>query len=307
MPPKINLKGQIINNIEIIEEAPRRNGRIYWRCKCYCGNIFETEGYSIKTGHTKSCGCKTNKKNELGNRYGSLIVIEEATNDDKGNARWLCQCDCGNQIVVLGRHLRNGNTASCGCVRIKKIIEYNRQHNIKDISNQRFGILTALEPTEMRSGKAVIWKCKCDCGKETYISGSDLRSGNTKSCGCQKYKSQGENKIKNILEQNNILFQQEYSFPNLIFKDTGYQARFDFYVNNSYIIEYDGIQHFIQGNGVYDNEQKFTNTKEHDRIKNEYCFKNNIPIIRIPYTELDNITLEMLQPETSKYLLQPVE
>ena len=69
-----------------------------------------------------------------------------------------------------------------------------------------------------------------------------------------------------------------------------------------YIIEYDGRQHFIQGNGVYDNEEKFMRTQEHDRIKNEYCAKHNIPIIRIPYTELDNITLEMLQPETSKYV-----
>ena len=48
--------------------------------------------------------------------------------------------------------------------------------------------------------------------------------------------------IKELLEQNNISFIQEKRFADLRFENTGHQARFDFYVNNSYIIEYDGIQ-----------------------------------------------------------------
>ena len=96
---------------------------------------------------------------------------------------------------------------------------------------------------------------------------------------------------------------KNFTILDLYFEDAGYQARFDFYVNDKYIIEYDGRQHFIQGNGVYDNKEKFMKTQEHDRIKNEYCFQHDIPIIRIPYTELDNLTIEMLQVETSKFLL----
>jgi len=39
-------------------------------------------------------------------------------------------------------------------------------------------------------------------------------------------------------------------------------------------------------------------------MKDEYCLQNNIPLIRIPYTERDRITIEMLQPETSKFLMR---
>lgn len=54
-------------------------------------------------------------KNELGNTYGYLTVIARAENTKEGRAQWLCRCKCGNEVVVLGKHLRSGNTKSCGC------------------------------------------------------------------------------------------------------------------------------------------------------------------------------------------------
>lgn len=243
------------------------------------------------------------KINMIGFKSGLLTVIAEGEPDN--GARWVCQCECGNTILVRGSALRGSKPPqSCGCERIRKLVENNKTNNVKNILGQTFGSLTAIEMTDMRSStRSIIWKCKCECGKEVFVPSGDLCHGNTKSCGCQQYKSQGEKKIKNILTVNNIPFVQEYKCKDLIFSDTGYQARFDFYVNNHYIIEYDGRQHFIQGNGAYDNKEKFQRTQEHDVIKNQYCKDNNIPLIRIPYTELDNITIEMLKPETSPYLI----
>ena len=55
----------------------------------------------------------------------------------------------------------------------------------KDITGQRFGRLVVLSHLETRSTfGCVTWKCLCDCGNETVAIGSNLRSGNTKSCGC---------------------------------------------------------------------------------------------------------------------------
>ena len=72
-------------------------------------------------------------------------------------------------------------------------------------------------------------------------------------------------------------------------------ARFDFYLPEKNIaIEYDGVQHFKQGNGCYDNQEKIQKTKEHDEIKNKYCKLNNICLIRIPYSHFDNLTIEDL-------------
>ena len=175
---------------------------------------------------------------------------------------------------------------------------------LKDLVGQTIGNFTILESIIGTKGQERHkWRCRCNlCGNENVVIQTDnLR--HQESCGCL-IESKGCRKIKEILEQNNIPFIQEKRFSDLIFEDTKNPARFDFYVNDSYIIEYDGRQHFIQGNGVYDNKEKFTKTREHDKIKNNYCFQHDIPIIRIPYTELDNLTIEMLQVETSKFLLR---
>lgn len=235
---------------------------------------------------------------ERGKKYNFLTVIDRAQNDASGRAQWLCQCDCSKMVIVKGSSLRNGKTKSCGCYQKLRTSEATT----KNLIGQTIGNFIVLESiVGTKNGQRHKWRCKCNlCGNDnTYITTDNLRK--QESCGCL-IESKGSRKIKTILEKNNISFIQEKRFADLRFEDTGHQARFDFYVNDEYIIEYDGRQHFIQGNGVYDNEEKFIKTREHDRIKNEYCDQHNIPIIRIPYTELDNITLEMLQPETSKYL-----
>lgn len=113
----------------------------------------------------------------------------------------------------------------------------------------------------------------------------------TKSCGC--ISSLGEEKISNLLKQNNILFETQYSFKNLIYK---LPLRFDFAIFNndgslSHLVEYDGQQHF--------EITKFSPTKEdlkliqyRDELKNNYCKENNIKLIRIKYNE--EITLERI-------------
>lgn len=63
----------------------------------------------------------------------------------------------------------------------------------KDITEKRFGHLTALYPTEKRDSRGyVIWHCKCDCGAEVEINYNSLCHGNLRSCGCQK-KEQEQN------------------------------------------------------------------------------------------------------------------
>lgn len=53
-----------------------------------------------------------------GERFGRLVVVERAEKKgDYTNARWLCKCDCGNYVDVLGTTLRRGESKSCGCYR----------------------------------------------------------------------------------------------------------------------------------------------------------------------------------------------
>ncbi|WP_407891623.1 alcohol dehydrogenase [Lacticaseibacillus sp. N501-2] len=64
----------------------------------------------------------------VGQKFGRLTVISYAGAATNGNARWNCQCDCGNTAVVDGYRLRKGMTTSCGCYRreyMKKAIMAN--------------------------------------------------------------------------------------------------------------------------------------------------------------------------------------
>ena len=49
-------------------------------------------------------------------RYGKLTVLQEAPNDKPYGSKWLCLCDCGNEITAFSNNLRRGNTQSCGCL-----------------------------------------------------------------------------------------------------------------------------------------------------------------------------------------------
>ena len=100
---------------------PKEGGsfRLYWSCRCDCGGASMVLGYHLRSGATRSCGCamgndRPRAKNELGNRYGRLTVIERKEST-RGRARWSCRCDCGAVKVALGYHLRSGATVSCGC------------------------------------------------------------------------------------------------------------------------------------------------------------------------------------------------
>lgn len=125
------------------------NIRRYWRCICECGNETYVSASSLKFGHIQSCGCllkeriiETSRIDEIGNRYGKLIVIEYAYTQNN-RAYWKCLCDCGNYTVIQGPNLRNGNTQSCGrCTRLsigeEKISKYLNHNNISHSRESRF-------------------------------------------------------------------------------------------------------------------------------------------------------------------------
>jgi DNA-directed RNA polymerase subunit RPC12/RpoP len=145
--------------------------------------------------------------------------------------------------------------------------------------------------------KKVWWKCK-ECGHEWQAKISDRNHGN----GCpQCHESKGEKKIKEYLKMNNIYFDIEYTFYDLIGIGGGL-LRFDVPVfwdkektQLRMLIEYDGQQHFEWVKWLM-NKENFLKLQKHDKLKNNYCKTNNIKLLRIPYWDFDNIE-EILNKE----------
>lgn len=55
---------------------------------------------------------------------------------------------------------------------------------IKNLINNKYGRLTVIEQDYTFCGRGTKWICQCDCGKVVSINSGNLKSGNTKSCGC---------------------------------------------------------------------------------------------------------------------------
>lgn len=221
----------------------------------------------------------------IGKRFGHLVVLEDSGERFHRGVVWKCKCDCGNIKNIWGNRLTQNKVQSCG----DSECPYHRRFD--DLTGQRFGKLVALYPTIMRDGSHMYWMCQCDCGNQIEISSTGLKRG-TKSCGCIKT-SIGEKNIENILLENNIKYKKEISFDDLTYNK--FKLRYDFgiFQNDKLIrlIEFDGIQHF-------EKQDYFTHsleeTQRNDRRKNRYAIEHNIPLVRIPYWERDNITLEMI-------------
>lgn len=76
-----------------------------------------------------------------------------------------------------------------------------------------------------------------------------------------------------------------------------------FFVNNQYLIEFDGIQHFFATSDRFCSEE-VEKIKQRDAYKNQWCKENNIPLIRIPYTHLKDLVIEDLLLETTSFLVK---
>lgn len=252
-----------------------------------------------------------------GQRFGKLVVINYVGKiEGKSGTYWNCQCDCGNTKIINGAQLRGGNTKTCGCGKYQGLKEYNEQQTelAKIPLGTRFGKLIVIEDIGMRQqveGHNRRWyRCQCDCGNIHEVMGNTLKTGGIISCG-RCLSSKGEYIISQLLNQHNIKYEHDKCLPQ--FKlEYNKVYRYDFIIydddnNIKRIIEFDGRQHTKGPDTDYWSHSKDTleTIQQRDRIKNEFCFKHKIPIIRIPYTYIDKITIDILLND--KFLLRSDE
>ena len=286
----LDISGQKFGRLTA-EYPIKKNGRIAWHCKCDCGNECDVDGANLRGGKQISCGCAKkeghNAKDITNQKFGLLTAIEPTKDRQGGSVVWKCQCDCGNICYVTAGNLRSGHTKSCGCA----IGKFASEKQYIDLKGQRFGKLIALEYIKPdKEHPKSRWKCQCDCGNICYVPVTCLRRSDfTMSCGC--INSRGEQVIAQILSENNINFEMHKSFPDCRFPETNALARFDFYIDNKYLIEYDGKYHY---EGWKNDLENLKIVQQRDNYKTTWCKEKNIPLIRIPYYKLHNITIQDL-------------
>lgn len=169
-----DLTGKKFGKLTVLKLSHIRNNIDYWVCKCDCGNERIVNGYSLECSSTTSCGCSKKTHIDLtGQKFTKLTALKMVETKNHTDY-WQCKCDCGNEKIVSEYNLKCGAVKSCGCLK----------HTFKDLTEQRFGRLIALERVEGDKKGATLWKCQCDCGNIVTVRLSNLQSGYTKSCGC---------------------------------------------------------------------------------------------------------------------------
>lgn len=231
--------------------------------------------------------------NLIGKIFGRLTVLYRTKPPkwvkSKTQTYWLCQCQCGNFIQVRTGALITNGVQSCGCLHSETASKLMKEYlinnpipwNKKDLTDQKFGKLTALENYSHKQRS--YWKCQCECGNFRDVETYNLTHQKIFDCGCSNL-SNGEYKIKTFLDLNNIIYKKEFTFSDLFDKEL---LRFDFAIfdtknNLKCLIEHQGIQHFDNNNSWWSEI-----LEKHDKMKKIYCHEHNIKLIEIMY--YDNI------------------
>jgi len=143
MPKPIDIAGQRYGRLTVLGLASRtKDGRIRWQCRCDCGSETVAVAFDLRSGNTKSCGCwrvetgrrlgmkygpiNSAKIDLTGQRFGKLVVVQDAGRSKTKQVIWRCLCDCGNKTEVLSNRLTAGHTRSCGCLKGNAIHGHTR-------------------------------------------------------------------------------------------------------------------------------------------------------------------------------------
>lgn len=214
-----------------------------------------------------------------------LLNPECYINHKTPNLKILCG-SCENEFTTSLSSIENSDGACLKCAN-KKTGESSRlsQKEVKHRIDSVNGNLL-LNPEEYKDNHTPNLRIKCgDCG-ETYVTTLANYEYNQKiRCDkCSNRTSVAERKVMEIFDKFNIKYDYNYNFDDCRGKYK--PLPFDFYLKDmETIIETDGQHHYRPIWGI----EHFTRTKEYDKIKNEYCLKNNIRLIRIPFWNFDNI------------------
>lgn len=150
----------------------------------------------------------------------------------------------------------------------------------------------SLKPTQVteKSGIMVWWLFPYDApktGKHFDFEWKSKVVNRNAGCGCPYLTTyKGEEYIKQYLQKNNIVFNTQQKFSDLLGTGDG-QLSYDFSIPDEkygyILIEYNGIQHY-EAVDYFGGEEQFKKQKEHDKRKRDYAKKHGYKLITVKYT-----------------------
>lgn len=175
----IDLSGRSFDRLTVLgRDYAATTKKTMWLCRCACGSVTSVEGYKLRQGYSRSCGCltaeravETNLVDASGLTFGRLTAIERVEQAKGEKSLWRCICSCGKEAFVRIDKLRSSHTTSCGCAR-------NDQPRLSSEAKRAENILTTGRRRAREAGAG---------GKFTAADVSNLytkQRGCCANCGC---------------------------------------------------------------------------------------------------------------------------
>ena len=283
--------------------------RILVTLQCHCGNKYQMRLEHILTQKNYQC-------NNCANKQRHLTLIKK-TNEryKKDLARQGFEMIDNTKLYKANDNvpIRELSTGYLGYVyashigHIKKMLVFSEYFNLdnyiynvkqyiknNNISTKCLGFSDKTDNNSQRKHKLVRFQCSCGEIFETTIF--HFMNGKTRCDVCQSRISTNELKVRQFLEDNHIDFVREYRIEAC--RDLTVLP-FDFQLTKTkQLIEIDGEQHFkptrFGGISIEEAQSEFEQTQKRDKIKNNFCKQYNIPLLRIPYWDIDNDNYKQL-------------
>lgn len=285
-------------NSEIIKKSHRT--RIKVTLQCECGNYYTQLLDDIVSGKHLCChSCLVKRRGktrrivkqnkELIAKKGYIFIDDR---ESFRNDEYVEVVDSDGYLgYITCNGLKQGKNMSRFDIRVNKkhyIFNVNHYAELNGINVECLELLNDKKYT--RQGL----KFRCECGTEFTTSIASFQSGKFRCEKCANSISSYEFIFKKFLDDNKISYIYQYSINQC--RDT-LPLPFDFYLTDyDVLVEIDGEGHYTICNFNQMSHEKaemsFNATKKHDNIKNNYCKKNNIKLIRIPYWEFKNNTFQ---------------
>lgn len=216
------------------------------KCRKYCSTFCKKQGWALK---------------KKGKKLNKINIRRENNPNWKGGVSIPIKKQCPICTTIFYATINGAKTCSIEC-----------GHKL-----QGSKIKTVNNPSYKRRIPREIRQCRT-CKKEFEVSITSKVQHCSFSCWCKNNLSILQEYYYKTLLKLNFNFKMEQTFKDLKNPKTGHRLRIDFYfLDKSLALEIDGEGHFDN----YFNSDNFFKSQEKDKLKDEYCIKNNIPIIRI--------------------------
>jgi hypothetical protein len=265
----------------LITENEYTNGTAKINFKCDKGHITDTNVVALKNGH--GCNvCSGNKKltyEQVKTKFEEYGYTMISTTYFNARTQMEVKCQNGHLTSICYDDVTHSKGPSNGCKYCSGCAPCEYEDVKKAFENENYTLLS----TEYINAHKHL-EFVCPKGHQHKMSYTHFVSG--KRCGiCAE--SNGEMIIRKYLDKSQIPYEREKRFKQC--KNKKYLP-FDFYVDNKFIIEFDGIQHFTYTeNDFFGGKERFAQCQLHDKIKTDFCFDYHIPLLRISYDCINDI------------------